>query len=383
MKRKHREIVGGTLLILLLGGAGVLPIERVQAGGPIHLISPGVAYVWGGSPPAAPITPDTGALGILDAATALSNLLAAAAAWEDIPSSSITLPNAGAENSITGPEGSGAYEVTKIMDFIQRCNSSLPFINPMIFENEDTDSNGNGDIFDALGLSSGVLGFAGPDCISATTILEGSAVFNGPAVRADDPTGVNFRGVMTHELGHFLNLAHSVVNGQALFFGGSDSLFPDGTPLVPQTADVETMFPFVDISQGGTGIGSSTPHQDDIAIASTLYPDPSVPLSSFGTIKGTLSDAPSTPRTGGQIIARRAGNQYQDAVSAVSGDFLQADTPGAPLRGTYTLNTLTPGETYTLEVRDAVDGNFSTPVFVAPGGMATTSLGPLPTRRVL
>jgi len=39
---------------------------------------------------------------------------------------------------------------------------------------------------------------------------------------------------------------------------------------------------------------------------------------------------------------------------------------------------LTPGESYTLEVRDTVDGNFSTPVFVAPGGFATTSLGPLP-----
>ena len=39
---------------------------------------------------------------------------------------------------------------------------------------------------------------------------------------------------------------------------------------------------------------------------------------------------------------------------------------------------LTPGESYTLEVRDSVDGNFSTPVFVEPGGPATTSLGPLP-----
>ena len=248
----------------------------------------------------------------------------------------------------------------------------------MIFDNEDNDSNGNGDILDALGFSAGVLGVAAAECVVGGTVVEGYGIFNGPAVNASDLTGVNYRGVMTHELGHFLNLAHSVVNGQALFFGGSDSLFPDGTPLVPQDADIETMCPFVDISPGGTGIESSTPHQDDIAIVSTLYPEPSVPLSSFGTITGVLSDAPSTPRTGGQIIARRAGNQYQDAVSAISGDFLQADTPGAPLRGTYTLNTLTPGGTYTLEVRDTVDGEFSTPVFVAPGGMATTSLGPLP-----
>ena len=341
------------------------------------LQSPGVAYTWGGSPPEAPITVDTGALGILDAATALSNLLAAAAAWENIPSSSITLPNAGPENSITGPEGAGDFAVSNFMDFVQRCNASLPGMNPVIFDNEDTNSNGNGDIFDALSFSSSVLGFAGPDRVSPTAIVEGSAVFNGPSVNASDVTGENFRGVMTHELGHFLNFDHSVVNGQAIFVMGSDSLSPDGTPLLPQIADIETMYTFSDPSPGGTAIEGATPHQDDIAIASTLYPEPSMPLSSFGTISGTLSDAPSTPRTGGQIIARRVGNRFQDAVSAVSGNFLQADTPGND-RGKHELNMLTPGGSYTLEVRDTVDGSFSTPVFVASGGSATTSLGPLP-----
>jgi hypothetical protein len=225
----------------------------------------------------------------------------------------------------------------------------------MIFDNEDADSNGNGDIFDALGLSSGVLGVAAAECILNTgEVVEGYAIFNGPAINAGDVTGENFRGVMTHELGHFLNFAHSVVNGQALFFGGSDSLFPDGTALVPQAADVETMYPFSDPSPGGTAIHAATPHQDDIAIASTIYPDSGNPLSSFGTITGTLTDAPSTPRTGGQIIARRAGNPYQDAVSAVSGDLLQADTPGGTGRGTYTLNTLTPGGSYTLEVKSSI-----------------------------
>ena len=366
-------------MTLLLGGAGALPLESVRAGGPIILISPGMPYTWGGNPPTAAITVDTGGLGILNATTALSNLQAAAAAWEDIPSSSITLPNAGPDNSITGPEGPGDFAVINITKFFD-CDSPTG-IHPIIFDNEDTDSNGNGDIFDAMGLSVGIVGFAGPDCVSPTAIVEGSAVFNGPAVRADDPTGENFRGVMTHELGHFLNFGHSVVNGQALLAG--DSQFPDGTPLLPQVADIETMYPIVTIFPGGTGKEAATPHQDDIAIASTLYPEPTLPLSSFGTITGTLSDAPSTPRTGGQIIARRAGNLYQDAVSAVSGDFLQADTPGHPLRGTYTLNMLSPGQFYTLEVRDTVEGQFGTPVFVEPGGPATggpgnISLGPLP-----
>ncbi|MCH7805294.1 MAG: hypothetical protein IH937_14590, partial [Acidobacteria bacterium] len=376
MKRNQQSILWGALLILLLGGAGVLQLQPVRAGGPTIVVS-GAAAIWDGNPATAAITPDTGALGILDANTARVNLLAAAAAWEAIPSSSITLPDTGPDNSITGPEGVGDFAVSNFMNYVGSCGPfGNPQISPMIFDNEDDDSNGNGDIFDALGFSSGVVGLAAAECRFGSTIVEGYAIFNGPAVRADDPTGENFRGVMTHELGHFLNFGHSVVNGHALLAG--DSQFPDGTPLVPQTADIETMYPFVQIFPGGTGKEAATPHQDDIAIASTIYPDPSVPLSSFGTIKGTLSDAPSTPRTGGQIIARRVGNRYQDAVSAISGDFLQADTPGAPLRGTYTLNMLTPGESYTLEVRDTVEGNFSTPVFVAPGGTATTSLGPLP-----
>ena len=376
MKRKQRQITWGALVILVLGGAGVLQPQPVRAGGAIFGFSLGVPYTWGGSPPEAPITVDTGAFGILDAATALSNLLAAAAAWEAIPSSSITLPDAGPDNSITGPEGPGDFALENYMSFLQGCD--IPNISPIIFDNEDTDGNGNGDILDDLGIT-GSLAVAGVNCISSigTDIVEGYAIFNGPTVDASDTTGVNFRGVMTHELGHFLNLAHSVVNGQAIFFGGSDSLFPDGTPLVPQSADVETMYPFSDPSPGGTAIDGATPHQDDIAIVSTLYPDLALPLTSFGTITGTLTDAPSRPRTGGQIIARRVGNPYQDAVSAISGDFLLEDTPGKE-PGKYELNMLTPGQSYTLEVRDTVDGDFSTPVFVPPGGTATPSLGPLP-----
>ena len=214
-------------MILLLGGAEVLRLRPVRAGGPLILESPGVAFTWGGSPPAASITPDTGSLGILDPTTALNNLLIAAAAWEDIPSSSTTLPNAGPD-SVIGPEGPGDFAMSYFMDF--SCESG---ISPIIFDSEDTDSNGSGDILDELGLDSSILGIATPTCVSGSTIMAGFVILNGPTVRADDPTGENFRGVMTHELGHFLNFGHSVVNGQAGFFCGSDAEFPDGTPLLP------------------------------------------------------------------------------------------------------------------------------------------------------
>jgi len=95
VKTNQWRTASAILVILLLGYGGVLQLRPLRAGGPLILESPGVAFKWGGSPPAASITLDTGALGILDATTALSNLLAAAAAWEDILSSSITLPNTG------------------------------------------------------------------------------------------------------------------------------------------------------------------------------------------------------------------------------------------------------------------------------------------------
>ena len=118
MKRNQQRIAWGTLMVLLLGYGGVLQLRPVRAGGPSSLDSPGVAYTWGGSPPTAAFTPDTGALGTLNPATALSNLVIAAAAWEDISSSSITLPNAGPENSITGPEGAGDFAVSNFMNFV-------------------------------------------------------------------------------------------------------------------------------------------------------------------------------------------------------------------------------------------------------------------------
>ena len=91
MKRNQQRIAWGALVILVLGGAGALQLQSVRAGGASFGISPGVAVTWGGSPPTAAITPDTGALGILDASTALSNLLAAAG---DLGSDSLILHHA-------------------------------------------------------------------------------------------------------------------------------------------------------------------------------------------------------------------------------------------------------------------------------------------------
>ena len=348
----------------------------LRAGGPLDLHSPGIPFRWMGDPPTALIHLDAGSLGNLDAGTALANLLAAAENWEAVGSSSLRIQNGGFIGSIQGPEGAGDFAVSNVFDFLGIDNGG---VTPIVFDSEDVDQNGNGDIFDALGLGFGVLGIASPEFMNGTRITEGFVLLNGPAVDPDDGEGLSFRGVITHELGHLINLAHSVVNGQAFFFGGSDALTPDGTLMLPGPEDVETMYPFIDPRAGSVGVEMSTPNLDDIAILSTIYPNPAQPLQGFGAIRGLLLEREDEPQTGGQIIVRnQAGDPLQDAVSAISGDFAGDLDLNNPFTGVYSLNRLTPGGQYSLELRDTVAGGFSTPVFVSPDSSIFFSLGPLP-----
>jgi hypothetical protein len=61
------------------------------------------------------------------------------------------------------------------------------------------------------------------------------------------------------------------------------------------------------------------------------------------------------------VIARNVDDPFVDAVSAISSDFTDDFTPGAPLVGTYTINGLTPGAAYAVYVDEIWQGGFSTP----------------------
>lgn len=106
--------------------------------------------------------------------------------------------------------------------------------------------------------------------------------------------------------------------------------------------------------------GQETPAIEDIAIFSTLYPDPGF-FTNFGSITGTVF-APDgvTPVSGVNVISRNILNSIEDTVSAISGNFTTESAAGMPFVGVYTLNGLTPGANYALYIDEMLAGGFST-----------------------
>jgi hypothetical protein len=318
---------------------------RTDAGGPLLLVAPGQPYRWANGGVGIPFNPDQGGLGPMNNAQAVAQTEAAFAAWAAIPSAAATHTNAGA------------------LSVDVNLTNFLPFLNPaapdglsaIVFDE-------SGEIFDLLfGVDSGVLGFATPEWLNPTTglIIEGVAFMNGGALVGPDPFPLDeFLSVQVHEFGHYQNLAHTVVNGQAAGFGDHTGPSPNNSFTRPASFAglIETMYPFLFVSGG-----QATPHADDIAIFSTLYPEPGF-ATSTGTITGRiLAPNSTTPVTGVNVIARNVANPYVDAVSAISSDFATDYTPSAPFTGVYTLRGLTPSASYAVFVDEILAGGFSTP----------------------
>ena len=82
-------------------------------------------------------------------------------------------------------------------------------------------------------------------------------VLSGPGIHANDPNGIGFQGVVTHEMGHALNLAHSQANGAVWNPNVYDSPQPEGCAAPwtggPSAAQVETMYPISTPEPGDTG----------------------------------------------------------------------------------------------------------------------------------
>lgn len=316
----------------LLAAAALLtlaPVETARAGGPLLLGREGKPRKWSAERPVA-LNPDQGALGgISDPRGLLSEVIAV---WNGVTTATLKLTIG--DSLSTDQEGLSEAEFNA---FITRDDGR----NPVIFDS-------SGAIFEALyGPGSGVIGVAGPTLIRSSdgTIVKGFAMFNGQDIAANESEQV--RAIMTHELGHFLNLEHSQING--LRFGGTVAGFDGTVPL----DSVETMYPVL-IQSSARPHPMSSLHRDDIAALSSLYPSPLFAASTSAITGQVLDVDGTTPIQGLNVVARNVNDPFHDAVSQVSGVFYGTPPSTAPaaLRGAYELRGLTPSATYKVYIEE-------------------------------
>ena len=209
---------------------------------------------------------------------------------------------------------------------------------PVIFD-------ADGSLLRDLGLSSGIIGFAGPCLVDSTGyIASGLVVMNG--VFQDgintysnyELTANEFDEAIVHEMGHFLGLDHSQINLELLNAG----LYPCDPDILP---GLPVMFPLA-LCQARKDAGLAPLAPDDTAWISMLYPGTST-ASSYGTISGRIyfSDEQSQAQ-GVNVIARAVDDPYtpqdesrQVAFSAISGLYFTGN-PGQ----SFTANMADPNE---------------------------------------
>ncbi len=341
--RKHATYLSLALALITLPAVPAFAADALficQSGVPFAYPNGGVDILW---------NPDQGGLGPLTNAQATTAVAAAFQRWEDVPTSSATF--------LQGPTLSADINL----------GNFLPILNGTGGPNGDNEIvfDEDGSIFAFLfGAGSGILGFAGPDFGNFTTceLIEGSAFLNGPAF--GDATAAE--DVMVHEFGHYINLGHVELNLQIVNFseGGDDSgPTPNnttfGTPTFVGTEEATTMYPFY----FGTAVGTRTPHADDIASISTIYPDPS--FANQGSISGAILAPDGVTRLSGvNVIARNISDPFVDSVSTFSGAYTDNTSQADPNTGLYTLSGLTPGAEYAVfvDVVTAQPGRFSNPI---------------------
>jgi hypothetical protein len=144
---------------------------------------------------------------------------------------------------------------------------------------------GDGSVLrDFIGVGDGVLGIATPEFLQAegsTRIVEGWVIITAEGEGVEEVvTGAPLAGVITHELGHVIGLAHSQTNGlyyrnQPIEAWGLPAGFERAGPdqcaakvtTYPTTEQVETMFPFIDPYPWSPSLRCTPPRDIDSAAA--------------------------------------------------------------------------------------------------------------------
>jgi hypothetical protein len=319
--------------------AAALAIAPARAGNPRLVNSVSGPVTWDDR--LAFFSTDLGPLGILDNAAAARMVRDGFTAWAAIPSVLITIED-------RGPILLDGAPVDVTLDNFPRVLFKPDGQSPVVFDHD-------GRIMDALGVGD-FAGFSFVEFLSSDLqhYREMAILLDGRDIDSDGPfTSVGWPGLVIHEEGHHLGLAHSVVNAQAYFF--NDPIL--GLPP-PPASSLETMYPFLLVSQDF----QSTPHKDDVSILSLLYPAATF-APSTGSIHGAImmSDL-QTPLRGANVTARNLADPYDDAVSSISGanDFF-IDSP-APVTGRYAIDGLTPGAACSVAISSIDHGGFSSPI---------------------
>lgn len=340
-------LVGAIASVVALAG-----IQQADAADALAICTSGQPYAYPNNGANIVFNPDQGPLNaVLTNADGVAATELAFAAWENLDQSAMTSLNGGPlpEDVSFANDNWGA-----VLGSVEPDGLS-----PVVFDQ-------TGEIFDVLfGPGSGILGFAGPEFGDPTTceLTESLAFLNGPAFI--DATVAE--DIMVHEFGHYINLGHVELNGQLVPFPeGEDDTgpSPDNATFPPPASLVdliETMYPFY----FGPLAGTRTPHPDDVASISMLYPAPDFSATT-GKITGTVLAGLNgdVPTSGVNVIARNINDPFADAVSTFSGAFTNSTDPSDPNVGRFTLAGLTPGEQYAVFIDQvtAAPGRFSNPI---------------------
>ncbi len=297
IRSPHR---GAILSLLLLLFAAVLP---VRAGGPFASTGttphrfPAVAF------PLA-YRYDQGALGTFTNNVAKSIADYAFAQWDNVGTAAL---------SFAVPVQLPRNVSTATDPYISGAGQFSDGINPVVFDNDGSITDG----LIGVGAKNAVYGFS-TSVATGTQLDEGFVIINGHLSGTGSPADEDiFKAVITHEVGHFLGLGHS---------------------LVAMHGDVATMYPSVENN------AQQTLEPDDRAAISLLYPNAGY-IATVGSISGTVTSPGGALLSGVNVIAvdSLTGNSYSSVVDYHSGGAVMFASPPTAT-GTYTISGLPAGK---------------------------------------
>ncbi len=280
----------------------------------------GAPMLWSTAAPVA-YNPDRGPLGTLTNAQADSLLADAFELWDAVPLAAIAFAAGPKLPLDVDASGLPSENPAHWAHFWRVPGDGL---SPIVY---DADGSIVDDMF-GVGARFDILGAAGLDdpisvggTITGASIVVNGAFFDGagpPASPDDLPSLEAFTAIMVHEIGHFANLDHSVVNHELA--GDGD---PDNDIYLP------TMYPVM--VEDEEAIASLNP--DDEAALGTLYPTAGFQTSTAAFQGSVLHQG--EPFQGAQVVVRRSRSKGDPldlhlvhAYSGISGALYSPCNPG-------------------------------------------------------